>query len=268
MMLSIADIMARLNADALARKPSTEKKQVTDDELVQKMEAMSKKGYIFSDKSVMMLRKFMECNLHGLIVMGEVGVGKTYFFHTVGLPILSLSYATRKHFEDVYRALEWWQNYDILVDDIGSEEKMTDFGKRKEILADIVDSRIQTDAKTFFTANLIKSEDPNMKDDVWTWSVLEGRYGSRVIDRIKQLATTICWRGESKREANGNRMDADAFERIFKHPVWTACKRNCSGWRYNDEFNCAMCADKVKVEPTLSNWRRCAYRHGYENYPS
>lgn len=249
MALDFATIMSRLNvsAEKFVQEGRAEDKPVSDEQVVKWMEYMSKKGFVFTDKTLKLLRIYLTNRSHGMFLCGGVGIGKTFFFATIGIPILNLKYATRKSVDEIYEALELHQNHDILVDDIGDETKISDYGVKKEILSDVLDARCQTLKRTHFTSNIADGE-------------IRARYGDRVWDRLAQLAKMYNLVGmESRRTMNSLRMAENTFENFFKHPLWKVCRQHCYGW---DDANCC-CVKKVKREPDERTWESCARRNGF-----
>lgn len=249
MVTDFASIISRLNvsAEKFVQDGRGVDAPVPDELVVRWMEWMSKKGFVFTEKTVKLLRIYLSNKSHGMFLCGGVGIGKTFFFATLGIPILNLKYATHKTVDEIYTALELHQHRDILVDDIGDETKMSDYGVKKEILSDILDARCQTLNRTHFTSNISDAE-------------IRARYGDRVWDRLAQLAKMYHLIDmESRRTMNSLRMAENTFENFFKHPVWPSCRRHCYGW---DDENCC-CAKNVKREPDERTWESCARRHGF-----
>ena len=213
------------------------KAKVVTDEMV-KAEAckMARRGFIFDEQSFDLLRAYLKCR-SGLLVLGNVGVGKTFFFKALSIPVLSMQRVGSHTIAEVRSALEDFRNEEILVDDIGTEAEFNNFGVKMDILTTILEERLQIEKRTHFTSNLSVEQ-------------IFYKYGARTFDRIKELAMLFKCEGKSKRKANGVWIEAID---VFDGRLWKQCAARC---RFYDANN-RVCIHKVRREP--SKVESCVY---------
>ena len=139
----------------------------------------------------------------GILIYGDIGVGKTTIFmilHKVGKRLLKIgiknywfsTYSSISLVEDYMQAAkDPTSNFDfknltkgkLYLDDVGFEDLA--FG-RKDVLADLFFERNRTGAITFVTTNETPSQ-------------LAIRYGGRIADRLIEDFNIIKWSGSSFR---------------------------------------------------------------------
>lgn len=230
-MTNIEKAFAELN-----NKVSMQARTITEEDIIAEATAMSKRGYIFGEEEQRLLKKYLTTS-SGLLLLGGVGVGKTFFFKARMIPVLSMQRICERTLSEVRAALENHMNDEILIDDIGVEPEFNNYGVKINILEVIVEERLASNARTHFTTNL-------------SVEALSNRYGVRVFDRIKELAKLITMSGDSKRKANGARIEPIDF---FTPRVWEECRDRCLFW---DDSSC-RCTKKVSCEPRAVE--RCPY---------
>ena len=97
-------------------------------------------------------------------------------------------------YEQIFNELE---NCDyLLIDDIGAENNTA--WARDEVLGTLLQSRMDNNKTTFFTSNFSLEELEDHLSE--TASATEKIKARRIIERIKQLSTSISLIGENKRD--------------------------------------------------------------------
>lgn len=235
MLPDLDKFLAEINANAERVAAAN---AVTEEQVRQRAADMAKRGYIMSAQSYRLLQKYMAGE--GLYIYGDVGVGKTFFFRVLNVPILSLVKAMTKSLDEIVMALNKHRNMPIMVDDIGAEPVYNHFGTKMELLNTVLDIRLDSSAPTHFTSNVTP-------DDVI------GRYGIRAFDRITGFAARYKWNGESHRKPGMYRADDTWLDDFFRHPIWRDCKSRCEYWDLNEN----KCMKKVEKCP--ASCERCYY---------
>lgn len=142
---------------------------------------MSAKGYKFSPIAIKAVREYAKG--YALLLSGDMGCGKTFFFHCLHPDIikLDLNALTSWRQDELLEYLGSVRRNEILVDDIGTATSCgKTYGTTYDILLTILNERIKSKSKvrTHFTTNHNKKE-------------LEQVYGERNVDRIMELAKPI-----------------------------------------------------------------------------
>lgn len=208
----------------------------TAESVMAEAKLMAARGFNFDEPTLKLLKTYLATEA-GLLLLGNVGVGKTFFFKARKIPILSMQRVCEHSLSDVRAALDSRRDDEILIDDIGAEGEFNDYGVKMAILPVIIEERLQTAARTHFTTNLSLEK-------------ICDRYGARTFDRIKELAKLVICDGESKRRAGGARIEPEDF---FIPRLWESCAARC---RFYDEAS-RNCIKRVKREPT--DLERCPY---------
>lgn len=231
------DFMATLNslADDIERR-----RQVTEEQVYAKARTMAKRGYRFTEETLALVKPYLEGR--GLLLGGDVGVGKTFFFLTAGVGCgVNLKIAQGWPLSDLSAALESFDHTEMLVDDVGVEElEYKSYGTATRIFEYILEHRMHVDVPTHFTTNLTPEQ------------ILE-RYGQRVVDRITELATYHRIGGESHRSPDAPRSAERLFTDFIKGRLWRACARDCRFYSEGDH----RCMKDVVHEPRSPEW--CLY---------
>jgi len=147
----------------------------------------------------------------GVCLVGGVGIGKSALMKTLQVLL-----------KDTERRFKWVNGYelkdlsetetigeikanygaslncDLYIDDIGFAVDVKRYGNTVNIISDIIMERydlfVNTGFRTHFSTNLlVSSSDFNVP-------TIEKIYGSRVLDRIKQMCTLVKWNSESLRK--------------------------------------------------------------------
>lgn len=124
----------------------------------------------------------------GLALFGSIGRGKTVinsfmmpiFFKSKYNKILTPKIATELKQE------YWTGRWSYLIDDIGTENIINDFGNKVDMVAHIINQAEHCIGLLFLTGNLTEKE-------------LIARYGLRTFDRIKRLCKIVIFTGKSLR---------------------------------------------------------------------
>lgn len=149
-------------------------------------------------------------NMEGLYLHGNFGSGKTYLLSALihELEVKKNVSTEIIYFEDMLRTLKedwdlfsdkikWYSNVDILmIDDIGAE-KMSEWA-RDEVLAPILQSRMNNGKTTFFTSNFTITELESHLS--LTKSGVDVVKSKRIIERIKQLTKDMELISENRRK--------------------------------------------------------------------
>ena len=192
-------------------RPSEEIETVpfTQEEFEQLAGKMADLGYIHSKASLEALEAYMSG--YGLLLMGDVGTGKTFFFKTLFealKPSDSIGefewevlkkkphiYYMRKTigmaFDDIEEAVIDLNQREVLFDDIGVEVVANDWGRKFELVPWLVDLRLEKEHRSHFTTNLSADQ------------LLE-RYGARTVDRLHALVKVFEFKGKSHRKTLPN----------------------------------------------------------------
>ena len=216
------------------------KPQVSDAEVKRKATEMAQRGYRFSEETLKLVRKYLEGG--GLMLGGNVGVGKTFFFQAAGVEAaVNLKIAQGWTLGGIGDALDSFCNTELLIDDVGVEElEYKSFGTETRLLDYILEYRMDAGAPTHFTTNLTPQQ-------------LLDRYGERVVDRMTHLAEYVQIGGESKRCPNAIRTDTRLFMDFIKGRMWYECASRC---KFYDEESCC-CTKGMEYEPR--SVERCPY---------
>ena len=123
--LALADILAQLQAPSCEERAAA----VTAERLTKWARETTAHGYRHSEESLEALRLYLAG--YGLLLMGGVGTGKTYFFKTIGAVLRSLGRTRPAIFtmmDTVGRKVDEVREYfnemagqEIVLDDIGAE---------------------------------------------------------------------------------------------------------------------------------------------------
>ena len=152
------------------------------------------------DKIVEWLRYEPEGKRKGLLVIGDVGQGKSLIcrdiiptilnkdcYNGAGITyfpcIVRSAYRMKERFEDIF---ESYYRY-IMIDDIGTEGDFNDYGTKRNLFAEVVDHAEAQNKTLILTSNLTLKE-------------LEDRYGKRTMSRLSALCKLIQLEGKDLRD--------------------------------------------------------------------
>lgn len=184
----------------------------TEEEFKTLATQMADLGYIHTPASLDALQAYMSG--YGLLLMGDVGTGKTFFFEklfeaekiinskekdmivymqTIDITrnIIRMNDTIGESFEDIKDEIEGLSKANVAFDDIGVEVGANDWGQKFELVPWLVEKRVRAQGRTHFTTNLSADQ------------LLE-RYGARIVDRMHELATVIEFKGKSHRKTLPN----------------------------------------------------------------
>ena len=174
------DVMNRLN-DFMPRQPA-EKPVVSPKTLENAAKWMMKFGYEFNKHTLKILEDYLKG--YNLYICGGVGKGKTYFFDCMsrfrksrgmtGIQKLSMIETQGWTMTMAREWLDEMRDYDVLIDDLGTEPVMKSWGQTAEVFPYILERRMNIqNRRTHVTSNM---------------SILDirDRYGERIKDRFVQ----------------------------------------------------------------------------------
>lgn len=145
---------------------------------------MTSYGYEFTPKTLKVLADYLKG--YNLMLCGQVGLGKTFFFECMSKVRLSMNYGAIEKLSMVETQVwtldmvrEWvdeTRNSDIVIDDLGTESsKMVNFGQEYSLFPYLLEKRMQlSHRRTHVTSNYDAKE-------------LMAKYGQRVGDRFIQM---------------------------------------------------------------------------------
>lgn len=181
-------------------RPEVSPKAIND-QCAKVVSELSKRSILPPNKAICeSLVKFMaetklEVRDKGLFLLGGTGTGKTVALKIISAfrhypvfycdKLVSRYMANKKSFSEIF---EYETN--IIIDDLGAEVTINDFGMKFELLTQIITDRHRLYTErgflTLFSTNLNKDE-------------FVSRYGQRVYSRIKQMCEPIICNGDDLR---------------------------------------------------------------------
>lgn len=158
------------------------------------------------------LKNHFKKSKKGVLVVGGIGAGKTAMMKIMHRLFKDSASRFRwvnayelKDLAEVYTSSEIKEMYgydlksDLYIDDIGFSVDVKRYGNTVNIISEIILERydlfIATGIKTHLSSNL-KTEIVN---DLNSTPTLKSIYGSRIIDRIKEMCEIIIFKGTSQR---------------------------------------------------------------------
>lgn len=151
-------------------------RQITEQDVKKAVVAMSQAGYIFCEKTIEAVAEYLRG--YGVLLSGNVGIGKTLFFKVLNDRILHLDFNEMLGWtqEELCNTLAGLTKREVLIDDIGSGGAIgKDYGRSYDVLLTILNKRQWLNERTHFTTNLTNNE-------------LVSRFDARVVDRIYGMA--------------------------------------------------------------------------------
>ncbi|MCD8211049.1 MAG: hypothetical protein LUC37_05845 [Prevotella sp.] len=134
-----------------------------------------------------------DSHFKGLLIMGEYGTGKSLIcckvipllmkVKTSRGPSIMLSAFDLNRYAEV---LGKGHHKIIIIDDVGVESELVEYGKRSIVFNEVVDRAERLGQTLILTTNLSEKE-------------LTSKYGNRTIDRLKFLTRKVIFSGESLR---------------------------------------------------------------------
>lgn len=155
-----AEMIERLANEMVAQVKTPNVTVAAVEEMAKKMISA---GYEMTQGSLSILADYLKG--YNLWLCGNVGVGKTFFFDCIsrirrerGLyPIIKLSMLETMAWkmDDARDWVEEAEDSDVLIDDVGTEPEMNNYGMRAELFPYLLEKRMQnTRRRTHMTSNL------------------------------------------------------------------------------------------------------------------
>jgi len=171
--------------------------EVGEKEVERYARMMAEAGYIPSTESLAAIKCCLE--KYGVILSGDVGTGKTFFFQTLYRPIPKKMFTAQEIVAahtpgDVAEWLSQWDESTFILDDLGAELRLNDYGNKVELLSLVIEHRARLrDVQTHITTNLSAKG-------------IRERYGDRILDRINGMCKAVKFVGRSLRNAKPVRL--------------------------------------------------------------
>lgn len=164
------------------------------------LQEMMKIGYLPTESVTIAVSEYLSGR--ALNLYGEFGGGKSVFWKVMSMvkvrhfasgsivrpfcfAVIPMARVASFSLAEIRRWVYMYENWELVVDDIGSEPKMVDYGKRSEAIDLILSMRESSPMRTHITTNVDGSH------------IME-RYGERISDRIS-YAKRIKFEGKSMR---------------------------------------------------------------------
>lgn len=199
------------------------------DELVIKVaNCMIDHGYRFSDVTLKVLTDYLAGK--ALFLAGDVGTGKSFFFkalseyingyekgtcrpiHPYQFAVIRTGLASTMTAEALRVFLLRHSDFDLVVDDLGTENQTSEYGSKYEVLEMIFQMRESAKGRTHFTTNL-------------TEKMLLDRYGVRITDRAHTMGY-YRFTGKSMRTADSPTMRLTCSDDYRVFGIWEKKKEN------------------------------------------
>lgn len=139
------------------------------------------------------LIKILKNSPKGVTVIGPVGTGKTWALKNSGISVTASNNISALYASGGMEAIKDNFIYQLqgrsalVIDDLGTEMIMGNYGTKLDVIRWLILECYNVGTKMYFTSNLTLEE-------------LTERYGSRVVDRIKETTYIVVLKGESRRE--------------------------------------------------------------------
>jgi DNA replication protein DnaC len=191
----------------------------TEEIVTAEAKRMASLGYHFSETTIKALEAYL--NGYSLGLIGNVGTGKTMFFRLLKpyrvdgfttpekITIVSISQLSVLTTDYIRSYMTTLKDCEIVIDDVGAEKDMNNYGVKLDLLQWILDFRIDSKHRTHFTSNIANKD-------------LIARYGARTTDRLK-LRKVFELQGKSYRTPKQNAFLVAAHNRkiLIPHTITT-----------------------------------------------
>jgi hypothetical protein len=109
---------------------------------------------------------------HGVLISGEAGRGKTFFFSALRFRIVTAEEIISWGIAGLPRFHEQWDGDCLTIDDLGAERESVEWGARDDLIKSVIAHRAEKqNGRTHITTNL-------------TAAMIRARYGDRTLSRI------------------------------------------------------------------------------------
>lgn len=178
--VSVGEVLGRVQESVVRQSPVCPIVSATYVESIAKR--MAEVGYDFTEETMRVLVDYLKG--YNIWICGKVGVGKTFFFDCmsevrrasgiVGIVKLSMIETQGWNMDDARNWIDDYREYDVMIDDVGTEPLMKSWGQEAELFPYLLERRMQfSDRRTHLTSNL------NIIN-------IKHRYSGRVSDRFVQ----------------------------------------------------------------------------------
>ena len=203
MKFKIHDIERELKKQEEVQEVST---QELNDQIMKTIEALSKKGIVEKNPKIFnsMVKYLAETYLEeknigkrqkGILYFGEIGTGKSFAVKVIAA-FRGIHFYTCDELFRIYQANKesFWhiidEKKDLILDDLGAEATMHDYGMRFELFANAITARHRLfesrGIRTLITTNL-------------SGQAIKERYSERIYSRLRHMCDCICATGEDLR---------------------------------------------------------------------
>jgi len=182
--MTIAEAIEKAMAKLLGNKPP--EPIISDDEVAQTIVRMADQyGYEPSPEVVEPIRAYLAG--YGLLLSGDTGSGKTFLMHCLGGRQYTCERIIEYGMVNVHQWFEWTDGYEVVLDDLGVERTVSEYGAKDEIMKTVIGHRCERQsARTHVTTNL-KAEQ------------IAERYGDRTLSRLTGMCKAFRIDGRSRR---------------------------------------------------------------------
>ena len=199
MKFKFLDIERELKAQEKKPEVSTEE---VNGQILHTIEVLMEKGIyeknpkIFTGMVHYLAETKLNCRKKGLLLFGQTGTGKTFAAKIIAA-FRDINFFTSDDLMRIYQSNKdsFWEiideKKDLIIDDLGAEPTMNDFGMRFELFAQAITARHRLyeyrGIRTIITTNL-------------SGQAIKERYSERIYSRLRQMCETINATGEDLRQ--------------------------------------------------------------------
>ena len=164
MQQAISQVLAKLDA---RREPESE---ATDAEVIAQLERMAAMhGYRPAPAAIPAIRAYLSG--HALLLSGDPGVGKTFLMRCLHGRLRTAAEIAGYGLAQLWMFYSWTDAYDIVIDDLGAEPMVSEYGAKEDVLKAVIAHREPLKFRTHITTNLTAEQ-------------IAKRYGDRTLSRL------------------------------------------------------------------------------------